>query len=433
MPVLQTQEGKALPVVGVLGGGQLGRMMAAAAHRLGLELVVLDPLGAQSPAGQLGVGAIAGSFTDEAKIQELAARCDVLTVEIEHVNAAVLQRLERVQVHPAPQTIALIQDKFQQKQFFAGVDGVHVAPFAVVASHADAAAVGQAFGYPFMLKSRLLAYDGKGNAVVSQPSDIADAFAKLGASNAKDGGAMLYAEKWVPFVKELAVMVVKAGTDVRAYPVVETTQKDSICDTVLAPAQVSAATYAAAQQLALHAIEKLEGNGIYGVELFLTADGGVLLNEVAPRPHNSGHYTIEACETDQFEQHLRAVAGCRSVAAISPSVLRSWSTCLVLRMPTRRRAMPNCASACACQELRRTITENPVASARVASSDTGRLSRPRLGSCDAVRRPCRLRFSRARGSRKTAPSLVSSWAPTRISQRWRRPPRCWTSSTCRTS
>ncbi|KAJ0405181.1 hypothetical protein P43SY_001386 [Pythium insidiosum] len=309
MPVLQTQDGLALPVVGVLGGGQLGRMMAAAAHRLGLELVVLDPLGAQSPAGQLGVGAVAGSFTDEAKIQELAARCDVLTVEIEHVNAAVLQRLEGVRVHPAPQTIALIQDKFQQKQFFAQADGVHVAPFAVVTSQADAEAVGRSFGYPFMLKSRLLAYDGKGNAVVSQPSDIPEAFAKLGASAAASGGAMLYAEKWVPFVKELAVMVVKAGADVRAYPVVETTQTDSICDTVLAPAQVSAATYAAAQQLALHAIAQLEGNGIYGVELFLTADGGVLLNEVAPRPHNSGHYTIEACETDQFEQHLRAVAG----------------------------------------------------------------------------------------------------------------------------
>lgn len=312
MPVLTTATGAALPVVGVLGGGQLGRMMAAAAHRLGLELVVLDPQGAASPAGQLGVRAVAGSFTNERDIAALAAQCDVLTVEIEHVNAAELEALQAraarpLAVHPAPATIALIQDKFTQKEFFTTVDGVRVAPFRAVASQQDALRVGDDFGYPYMLKSRLCAYDGRGNAVVAQASDVADAFAKLGAAG--DKPAMLYAEKWVPFTKELAVMVVKADSDVRAYPVVETTQKDSICDTVLAPAQVATDVYAQAKQMALDAVAQLQGNGIYGVELFVTADGTVLLNEVAPRPHNSGHYTLEACETDQFEQHLRAVAG----------------------------------------------------------------------------------------------------------------------------
>ncbi|KAL4111553.1 hypothetical protein PRIC1_003231 [Phytophthora ramorum] len=328
MPVLTTNaSGAAPPVVGVLGGGQLGRMMADAAHRLGLQVVVLDPLGAESPAGQTGLKAVAGSFTKEDDIAKLAEQCDVLTVEIEHVNASFLQQLQDNKaaglqgVHPAPATIALIQDKYQQKQFFAQVQAVAVAPFEIVTSLDVGRQVGQAFGYPYMLKSRRFAYDGRGNAVVKSEKDLVEAFEKLGAkllakqdaSNEKllaEEEAKLYAEKWVPFVKELAVMVVKGvDGDVRAYPVVETTQRDSICDTVLAPAQISADVAKRAGDMAQAAVAQLEGRGIYGVELFLTADGDVLLNEIAPRPHNSGHYTIEACETSQFEQHLRAIAG----------------------------------------------------------------------------------------------------------------------------
>ncbi|POM78161.1 Phosphoribosylaminoimidazole carboxylase, ATPase subunit [Phytophthora palmivora] len=325
MLVLTNASGTAPPVVGVLGGGQLGRMMADSAHRLGLQVIVLDPLGAESPAGQTGLKAVAGSFTKEDDIAKLAEQCDVLTVEIEHVNAAFLQQLQAdkvAHVHPAPATIALIQDKYQQKQFFAQVQDVDVAPYEIVTSLQAARHVGDKFGYPFMLKSRRFAYDGRGNAVVKCEQDLVDAFEKLGAKMlAKDEAhadeklmadeqAKLYAEKWVPFVKELAVMVVKgADGDVRAYPVVETTQRDSICDTVLAPAQIPEAVAKRAGEMAQAAVAQLEGRGIYGVELFLTAAGDVLLNEIAPRPHNSGHYTIEACETDQFEQHLRAIAG----------------------------------------------------------------------------------------------------------------------------
>ncbi|RLN15319.1 hypothetical protein BBO99_00004390 [Phytophthora kernoviae] len=331
MPVLTTNAaGSAPPVVGVLGGGQLGRMMADSAHRLGLQVVVLDPLGADSPAGQTGLHAVAGSFTKEEDIATLAEQCDVLTVEIEHVNASFLQQLQDNKsanlqgVHPAPATIALIQDKYQQKQFFTEVNGISVAPFDIVTSLQSARQVGESFGYPYMLKSRRFAYDGRGNAVVKSEKDLVDAFEKLGAkllaTQEKDGKAdekliaeeeaKLYAEKWVPFVKELAVMVVKgADGDVRAYPVVETTQRDSICDTVLAPAQIPEDVAKRASEMAQTAVAQLEGRGIYGVELFLTASGEVLLNEIAPRPHNSGHYTIEACETDQFEQHLRAITG----------------------------------------------------------------------------------------------------------------------------
>ncbi|KAK1943850.1 phosphoribosylaminoimidazole carboxylase [Phytophthora citrophthora] len=329
MPVLTTNaNGAAPPVVGVLGGGQLGRMMANAAHRLGLQVLVLDPLGAESPAGQTGLKAVAGSFTNEQDIAKLAEQCDVLTVEIEHVNAAYLQELQDDKtanlqgVHPAPATIALIQDKYQQKQFFTEVQGIDVAPYEIVTSLQSARQVGEKFGYPYMLKSRRFAYDGKGNAVVKNEKDLVDAFNKLGAKllasettdvdekQLAEEEAKLYAEKWVPFVKELAVMVVKgADGDVRAYPVVETTQADSICDTVLTPAQIPEDVAKRAGEMAQAAVAQLEGRGIYGVELFLTATGEVLLNEIAPRPHNSGHYTIEACETDQFEQHLRAITG----------------------------------------------------------------------------------------------------------------------------
>ncbi|TDH70276.1 hypothetical protein CCR75_001615 [Bremia lactucae] len=329
MPVLTTDiHGAPPPVVGVLGGGQLGRMMANAAHRLGLQVFVLDPLGAASPAGQTGLHAIPGSFTKEDDIAKLAQKCDVLTVEIEHVNSAFLQQLQDNKaanlqgVHPAPATIALIQDKYQQKQFFNQVHGVDVGPYDIVTSLQAACQVGNHFGYPYMLKSRRYAYDGKGNVVIRSEQDLVSAFEKLGAKELVTHGASvdatqltkdegkLYAEKWVPFVKELAVMVVKgANGDVRAYPVVETTQRDSICDTVLAPAQIPADVATRAATMAQMAVAELKGRGIYGVELFLTATGDVLLNEIAPRPHNSGHYTIEACETDQFEQHLRAITG----------------------------------------------------------------------------------------------------------------------------
>ncbi|CAH0481607.1 unnamed protein product [Peronospora belbahrii] len=317
------------PVIGVLGGGQLGRMMANAAHRLGLKVLILDPLGAKSPAGQLGLETVTGSFTNEQDIANLAKQCDVLTVEIEHVNAKYLQQLQDKKeanlqgVHPSPATIALIQDKYQQKQFFTQVHNVQVAPFEIVPSFQVACQLGKTFGYPYMLKSRRFAYDGRGNALVKSEKDLIHAFEKLGAKvlvmeNTLDVDQTqlaqeknkLYAEKWVPFVKELAVMVVKgAEDDVRAYPVVETTQRDSICDTVLAPAQIPEDVAKRARDMAQAAVAELEGRGIYGVELFLTATGDVLLNEIAPRPHNSGHYTIEACETDQFEQHLRAITG----------------------------------------------------------------------------------------------------------------------------
>mmetsp|Transcript_13150 Transcript_13150/g.17327 ORF Transcript_13150/g.17327 Transcript_13150/m.17327 type:complete len:564 (-) Transcript_13150:413-2104(-) len=291
-------------VVGVLGGGQLGRMMAEAGHRLGVQLAVLDPGGSDSPAGQVAKFAIEGSFRDEEKIRELANISDVLTVEIEHVNCDILEAVESTgkPVHPSPGTVRLIQDKHQQKVHLKQ-HGVPTPDFRDCPDLEAAKAAGEAFGYPLMLKAKRLAYDGRGNAVAQSEDEISSCFDKL-------GGVDIYAERWCPFEKELAVMVVRTPDNkVVSYPVVETVQKDNICHTTLCPVEISAQAAKEAERVASAAISCLSGAGIFGVELFLLSDDSVLLNEIAPRPHNSGHYTIEACECDQFENHLRAVLG----------------------------------------------------------------------------------------------------------------------------
>lgn len=287
--------------VGVLGGGQLGRMMAEAGHRLGIQLNILDPAGKDSPAGQVAGTSINGSFRDEAKVLELAGISDLLTVEIEHINCDALDAAiaQGTPVQPLPQTLRVIQDKYAQKVYLAA-RGIPLPEFCDVPNLEAAYAAGREFGYPLMLKAKRLAYDGKGNAVAKTKEDVAGAFEQL-------GGCDVYAEKWAPFVKELAVMVVRSASEVRPYPVVETVQKDNICHTTITPAQLSATASDKALAVASQAIAALEGAGIFGVELFLMPDDTILLNEIAPRPHNSGHYTIEACETDQFENHLRAV------------------------------------------------------------------------------------------------------------------------------
>ena len=294
--------------VGCLGGGQLGRMMAQAASRLGVHMTVLDPAGVESPAGAVCGKAVKGAFTDPAKIRELASKVDVVTVEIEHVDASALAALEAegVSVHPSSATLALIQDKYAQKRHLStlGAAAVPLGEYRDIPDAAALGAAGDAWGYPLMLKAKRLAYDGRGNLPVNSAAEAASAFATL----SNGGKAELYAEKWCEFTKELAVMVVRsAGGTTASYPVVETVQRESQMHTTVAPARISAASLRAASDVASAAVASLSGGGVFGVELFLLADGSVLLNEIAPRPHNSGHYTMDACVTDQFEQHLRAV------------------------------------------------------------------------------------------------------------------------------
>ncbi|MCJ1384774.1 phosphoribosylaminoimidazole carboxylase ade2 [Xylographa soralifera] len=314
--------------LGVLGGGQLGRMLTEAANRLGVKIATLDVEGA--PAKQINAHAdhVNGSFSDPQAIRELARKCDVLTVEIEHVDTDVLEdladgtettedwrliRSTKIEVQPSWRTIRVIQDKFKQKEHLISHDVATARSLALEnGTLEEVVEIGEELGYPLMLKSRTDAYDGRGNYPVRSPKDIEKALAAL-------GDRPLYAEQWAHFKIELAVMVIKTKDghldrewkeSTLAYPVVETFHEDSICKLVYAPARnVPEVTRRKAQDLARRAVAGLWGKGVFGVEMFLLEGGDLLINEIAPRPHNSGHYTIEACPISQYDAHVKAVLG----------------------------------------------------------------------------------------------------------------------------
>lgn len=312
--------------VGILGGGQLGRMLVEAANRLNIKTAILDAEG--SPATQINsVGPhVAGSFKNSESISKFAEECDVLTVEIEHVNADILQDLldqKKVkEIHPSPSTIKLIQNKYTQKLHYLQHNLPTPDVLDVPTATAEAvASVGKQFGYPFVLKAKTDAYDGRGNYVVKSAEDISDALEAL-------KNTPLYAEKFARFERELAVMVIrtKDGKTI-SYPAVETVQRNNVCHTVYAPARLSDSILQKARNVAENAVKTLDGAGIYGVEMFLmseTKDSSdlILLNEIAPRPHNSGHYTQDGCSVSQFEAHIRAVLG----LAIPPLTMSTPST-----------------------------------------------------------------------------------------------------------
>ena len=294
--------GRAGMIIGIVGGGQLGRMLTLAAKPLGLDVVVIDP-GAHCPAEQVGARQIVANLYDPVALKELAAAVDYITVEIEHLDAGALAELEKdgAVINPSPSTISLIQDKFAQKQFLQE-RGVPVAPFAEITGERSARDALRSFGGAMIVKTRHGAYDGRGNMVVRSEKELADALQKF------DDKA-LYAEGLIDFERELAVMVARdMKGNVTLYPIVQTIHERNICTEVLVPAPVSAAATQKAEAIARQVAELLSGAGTLGVELFLTRDGTVLVNEIAPRVHNSGHYTTEACRTGQFEQHIRAIA-----------------------------------------------------------------------------------------------------------------------------
>jgi phosphoribosylaminoimidazole carboxylase len=291
-------------------------MLTHPAALLGIPLVILDK-GDYTPAKQTllapkGIEHLDGPFTSEEHIRALAKQCDVLTVEIEHVNADVLAAVEKeglCEVQPAPGTIRLIQDKYLQHKHMED-RGIATAPFAPLPPNPtakDVEAVAAELGLPLMLKARTLAYDGRGNFPLksTEPAHIQQALEFL-------GDRPLYAEGWQPFVKEVAVMVVRnKDGDVRSYDAVETIHRNSILRVCFAPLRAAGdgmdGVNTRARHLAEEAVATLEGAGIFGVEMFLLPDGSLKLNEIAPRPHNSGHHTIEACGISQFENHLRAI------------------------------------------------------------------------------------------------------------------------------
>lgn len=301
-----------------MGGGQLGRMMALEAPRLGIQMKFLDPGGEKCTAASLVPKGyvIKGSLKDDASIRELAKDVDVLTVEIEHVGVETLIKLEEegVNVQPSGRVLSIIRDKLLQKDHFLP-HKIPLPPYQKTSSVDAIKDAARSLGLPLMLKSRTGGYDGRGNAVLKSASDedITEALTKLGCKKSTPGTDLdLYAEGWINFDSEVAVMVVRSSNDVDtdSYPAVNAIQQDSICKVVLAPARhISTNIRKKCEKMARDAIASL-GNGasgVFGVELFVTKEGNVLLNEVAPRPHNTGHYTQDACSVSQFENHLRAV------------------------------------------------------------------------------------------------------------------------------
>ena len=282
--------------IGIIGGGQLGRMMIYRAQKLGFRFAVLDDESA--PAQALADVFIKGSLKDAAALERLAHASDVLTYEIEHINTDALEDLHSrgYQLYPSPAVLRVIQDKLLQKELFVK-KGLPTAAFFAEDDPVTADFTSRKF--PLVQKSRREGYDGRGVRVLKSVED-------------KPMNAPSIFEDMVDIDKELAVMVARGkGGSLAVFPVTEMAfnPDHNICDTVIAPARVDEKTATTAREIAISVVEALDGVGIFGVELFLDKQGRVLLNEVAPRPHNSGHYTMEACSSCQYEQHVRAITG----------------------------------------------------------------------------------------------------------------------------
>ncbi len=286
------------PTLGVVGGGQLGRMLAEAASPLGVDVIVLDPT-PDCPASRTATEQIVADFDDAAAIADLGERVDRLTLEIELADPEGLSQAP-VPVEPAPATLATIKDKLTQMETFAA-NGVPLPSFTPVDDVDDLRGALAELGSPVMLKARTGGYDGRGNVPVHETDDLEHAIEAVG------GPAM--AEAFVPFERELAVIATRGVDGVTVHEVTETIHEEEILRETVAPARAEPAVRDRARDVARQALDTLTGRGVFGIELFEAPDGEVLLNEVAPRPHNSGHWTIEGAVTSQFEQHVRAVLG----------------------------------------------------------------------------------------------------------------------------
>jgi len=289
--------------LGIFGGGQLAKMTAQAASILGIETVIFTP-DIDCPAAQVTPHMIVGEWRDSALLEQFARQCDVVTLESEFVDVDLLEQVIALgtPVYPPPHTIAQVQDKLTQKRTMQAA-GIPVPRFLNVQTATDVMTAVEAFGFPVVLKARRNGYDGYGNVTIRRSNDVANALDRL-------KGRELMVEEYVPFVRELALMAVRdqAG-NMKFYPVVETVQQNHICHIVRCPASIEEATALKAAAIAEKALTAIDGVGVFGIELFELENGDVIYNEIAPRPHNSGHYTIEGTITSQFSNHVRAVLG----------------------------------------------------------------------------------------------------------------------------
>ncbi|HEV7365189.1 MAG TPA: 5-(carboxyamino)imidazole ribonucleotide synthase [Gemmatimonadales bacterium] len=288
--------------VGVLGGGQLGRMFILQARSMGYRVVVLDP-DPQSPAGAVADRQIRAAYDDEQALTELSQCCAAITTEFENVPASALERLAQSSlVRPPIQAVATAQDRIAEKTFFQS-RGFPTAPFHPVRNRQDLIAALAGVPLPGLLKTSRLGYDGKGQATVESQADAVRAFERFGQ-------VPCVLEQRVELERELSVILARgANGDIETFPVAENRHRDGILETSVVPARISEKMAHEARELAMAVAETMQYIGVLGVELFVARGGRLLINEMAPRPHNSGHYTMDACSADQFEQQLRTLCG----------------------------------------------------------------------------------------------------------------------------
>ena len=289
--------------LGIIGGGQLGMMITEAARNLSdeiSEITVLDPT-ENCPAAQVGAKQIVGDFKDKNAIVKLAEQSDIITYEIESGNTDVLSKL-KADIEPSPSTLGIIQDKLSQKKFLSK-NGLPVSQFYEIVSIDDLHEKINELGLPVLLKARRDAYDGRGNFKITSPDEVEKAYRHF-------DGKSLMVEKFVNFKMEVSVIAIRnTKGKIATYPMVENIHEDNILKITIAPARVSDDVIRNAGEIAKKTMQVLNGAGVFGIEMFIDQNNKILINEIAPRVHNSGHHTLQSCKTSQFEQHLRAILG----------------------------------------------------------------------------------------------------------------------------
>ena len=289
--------------LGIIGGGQLGMMITEAARNLSdeiSEITVLDPT-ENCPAAQAGAKQIVGGFKDKNAIVKLAEQSDIITYEIESGNTDVLGKLN-AEIEPSPSTLGIIQDKLSQKRFLSENE-LPVSQFYEITSLDDLREKIRELGLPVLLKVRRDSYDGRGNFKITSENEIEKAYQHF-------DGKSLMIEKFVDFKMEVSVIAVRnTRGEIAAYPLVENIHENNILKMTVAPARVSENVISNAGEIAKKTMEVLKGAGVFGIEMFVDQNDKILINEIAPRVHNSGHHTLQSCEISQFEQHLRAILG----------------------------------------------------------------------------------------------------------------------------
>ena len=292
-------------VLGIIGGGQLGMMLTEAAKKMPeyiSKIIVLDPV-ENCSASQVGAEQIVADFKDKKAIIELSKRSDIITYEIESGDSEVLKLVEKdAEINPSPETLKIIQDKFLQKSFLLK-NNIPVTEFIQIGSVSDLKQGLIKFGYPSILKARRDAYDGRGNFKIDSENQIKKAFDYF-------NGAEMMLEKFVPFKMEVSVIAARnTNGQIKTFPLVENIHEDNILQETIAPARISKNVAERAEEIAKTTMNVLKGAGVFGIEMFVTENNQIVINEIAPRVHNSGHHTLQSSETSQFEQHLRAILG----------------------------------------------------------------------------------------------------------------------------